>query len=101
MAVDTVSVIDKRELNSVTYYLVLRVSGWSDKTEILELYDTEPVFDHCAKSSREPVYGDSLELTQTVSHVYLDASSKALNIEYIPGEPGKSHNKNLKLELRK
>lgn len=29
------------------YYLVYRVAGWSDKTEILEHYDIKPVFDNC------------------------------------------------------
>jgi hypothetical protein len=100
MAVDTISIFDKKMLNSVTYYLVLRVSGWHDKSEILELYDAEPVFDHCAKSKIEPIYGDSLELTQTVSHVYLDVNSKSLKLEYIQGKPGRLHNNTLKLELK-
>lgn len=77
-----------------------RISGWSDKTEILELYDAEPIFDHCSKSNIEPVYGDSLEMSQTIIHVYLDTKKKQLDIVYKDGIPNKSHNANLKLELK-
>ena len=100
ITVDSVSIIDSVKTGSITYYLVYRISGWSDKTEILELYNIKPVFDHCSRSNVEPLYGDSLEMEETVSHVYLDANNKLLEIVYVKGEPDKLHNKNLKLELR-
>lgn len=100
ITVDSVSIIDSMQSGSITYYLVYRIAGWSDKTEILELYNVKPVFDHCSKSDIEPLYGDSLEMSQTISHVYLNTNDKVLDIVYITGEPDKSHNANLKLELK-
>lgn len=100
ITVDSVSIIDSMKLEGTTYYLVHRVSGWSDKTEIFELYNIEPIFDHCAESEMEPVFGDSLEMTKTISHVFLNANNKSLDIVYKDGKPDKTHNTNLKLELR-
>jgi hypothetical protein len=49
--VDSVSIVDSKEVGGITYYLVHRIFGWSDKTEILELYDSKPEFDHCSNSN--------------------------------------------------
>jgi len=100
ITVDSVSIIDTLETGGTTYYLVHRISGWSDKTEILELYNDKPVFDNCSRSTIEPLYGDSLEMTQTISHVYLNLNNKLFELVYIKGEPDKLHNANLKLELK-
>lgn len=100
ITVDSVSIIDSMELEGTTYYLVHRISGWSDKTEILELYDSKPLFDHCSKSNVDPIYGDSLEMSQTISHVFLNKKENRLDIVYSEGSPDKSHNANLKLEIR-
>jgi hypothetical protein len=50
ITVDSVTIIDSMKVDDTTYYLVHRISGWRDKTEILELYSSKPVFDKCAKS---------------------------------------------------
>ena len=100
MVIDTISIIDKQNFGNETYYMVLRIAGWSDKTEVIEVYNAKPVFNHCAKSNIKPILGDSLEMEQTVSHVYVDVQNNSLSIEYVPGKPNISHNKNLKLELR-
>lgn len=100
ITVDSVSIIDSMELKGVTYFLVYRVSGWSDKTEILELYDSKPIFDHCAISKIEPVDGDSLEMSKTISNVYLNTKDKTIDIVYREGKPDKMHNSNLKLEIK-
>lgn len=100
LVVDTVSIIDQRKVDDVTYYLALRISGWHDKIEILELYAVKPDFDQCAKSNIDPIYGDSLELDKPVSHVYLDIKNKLLNIEYGMDKLANSNNNNLKIELK-
>ena len=46
------------------YYLVHKISGWSDKTETLELFDSKPDFDNCSKSDIEALYAVTIELTQ-------------------------------------
>ena len=100
ITVDSVSIIDSIQVSDKSYYLVYRVSGWNDKTEILELYDLKPEFDHCSKSNIEPLYGDSLELTQAVSHVYLNIKDKVLDIEYKEPSDEVIDNSDLKLELK-
>jgi len=99
MTVDTVNIIDEKVVGNNKYYLVLRISGWHDKSEIVELYNEKPSFDLCSISDVEPVYGDSLELDKTVTHLYLDVETKSLNIEYKDGEPTKAYNNNLKIEV--
>ncbi len=104
--VDTVSIIDQRKIGGVTYYLVLRISGWHDKIEVIELYDEHPSFDFCAKSTTKPVYSDSLDTEdfqgarQMVSHIYFDVKNKRVTIEYISGEPEKTYHEHLKIELK-
>jgi len=101
ITIDSVSIVDSMEIKSITYYLVYRISGWSDKTEILELYDAEPIFDHCANSNKDPIFGDSLSLSHKVKHVYLNAKERTLGIEYIDVQPSNSITSNFKLELKK
>ena len=100
ITVDSVAIIDSMKQGDVTYYLVHRIAGWSDKTEILELYNSKPTFDHCSRSNIEPVYGDSLEVEQTVSHVYLNIKDGVLALVYEDGAPDNAHNAGLKLELK-
>ena len=98
--VDSVSIIDSINTKDNTYYLVYRVAGWSDKTEILELYDKKPVFDNCSKSNIEAIFGDSLELSKTISHVYLNIEENSFEVDYEEGISNKNHNRSLKLEVR-
>jgi hypothetical protein len=100
MAVDSVKIIDQKVVGDTTYYLVLRISGWHDKSEIIEIYNTRPTFDRCARSDVEQIDGDSLELDSTVAHLYFDVKANSLYIEYKEGKPDKDHNRNLKLEIK-
>jgi hypothetical protein len=100
MAVDAVEIIDEKTVGGTTYYLVLRVSGWHDKSEIIEIYNTKPTFDRCARSDVEQIGGDSLELDKTVAHLYFNVKTNSLYIEYKDGKPDKDHNRNLKIEIK-
>ncbi|WP_426369456.1 hypothetical protein [Pseudocolwellia sp. HL-MZ7] len=100
ITVDSVSIIDSIVIKNKTYYLVYRVSGWSDKTEILELYDSKPIFDNCSNSKTAMVFGDSLESSKIVTHVYLNPSQNTLEITYIDGIPDGKSNSILKLQIR-
>lgn len=101
ITIDTVSIVDTKVVDGISYYLVHRVSGWSDKTEILELYVKKPTFDHCSKSNIDPVFGDSLPLTMKISHIYLDAINNSLKFEYDEGQVSGSNSRSFKLELKK
>ena len=81
-----------------SYYLVHRIAGWSDKTEILELYDKEPNFNLCSESDIKPIYGDSLEGSLYLAHVYLNIEEGKLNLIYSDIYADK--NRKFKLEFK-
>ena len=97
---DTARIIDQAKNQGKTYYLVLRVSGLNDKTEIVEVYDVLPSFDRCGKNKEAPIAGDSLETTQTVTRLSLNTKERSLDIEYKDGKPGPHDNESLKLEFK-
>ena len=98
--VDSVSIIDSLRIEDHTYYLVYRVAGWSDKTEILELYNTKPAFNICSKSNIEAIFFESLESTKKISHVHLNIEENSFEVDYEEGISSKDHNRSLKLEIR-
>ena len=100
ITIDSVSIVDSMEVEGINYYLVYRISGWSDKTEILELYDAEPIFDHCANSDTKPIFGDSLSLSHKVRHVYLNTKERTLDIKYMDAQTDNPVPPNFELELK-
>ena len=100
LTIDSVAIIDSMKQGDVIYYLVHRIAGWHDKTEILELYNSKPIFDYCSRCNIEPIYGNALEMEQTVSHVYLNIKDGVLELVYKNSAPDKAHNAGLKLELK-
>ncbi len=46
---DTVAIIDSLSINEQEYFLVYRISGWHDKVESFEVYNTKPVFNACGE----------------------------------------------------
>jgi len=84
LTTDSVSIVDALSTNNTDYHLVLRISGWHDKVEILELYDQLPTFDQCRGSTTPMLYGESLELSQTVKQIYLVPQQQRFEIDYAP-----------------
>lgn len=104
--VDTVSIIDSLSIDGKTYFLVHRISGFQEKIESFELFDSRPIFDRCSKSNIAEVFGASLENEdrnnndQHVTHVILNVTANVFDLKYEPGRiPELDHNKNLSLEL--
>jgi hypothetical protein len=93
---DEVTLLDERRINSERYYLVLRVTGWQDKVEFLELYDKQPEFGDCNRSKFAPIDAQDLALNnQYVSEVVL--KNRKLQIIYKSGKDKTHPAKNLKL----
>ena len=93
---DQVTLLDERKIKGDQYFLVLRITGWHDKVEFLELYDKKPEFDDCNQSKTEPIDAHDLALeNQFVSKVRV--KDKKLQITYKPGKRY-NHTKNLKLQ---
>ena len=98
--IDTVAIVDTATIEKTNYYLVLRISGWHEKTEIVELYDRRPEFDRCARSLIAPIVSDSLELDRAVAHLYFDRQARSLEINYNHGAAAAKSRSNLAIEFK-
>ena len=103
---DSVAIIDILPVNRQKYYLVYRVSGWHDKIESFELYNTQPIFNICGKSTIQPLFGESIDEKdinnndQHVAHIYFTPPDTFI-LDYEAGpQPYVGHNKSLTLELK-
>jgi len=106
MASDSVSVIDQLTVDGQDYFLIHRISGWHEKINSFELYNTQPTFNNCGESPLRPLFGasvdekDSNNNDQHVEHIYYEPQAK-FTLEYQPGlEPQTDHYRNLTLEQR-
>jgi len=80
--IDTVSIIDKKVHNDKVYYLVKRITGWQDKSVIIQLFDHEPKNDRCHRSLIPPIIEDSLLPRTPVKSFEIDLENKIFIIEY-------------------
>ena len=93
---DQATLLDERKIKGDQYFLVLKITGWHDKVQSLELYNIKPEFDVCGISKTEYIDEHSLQLeNQFVSKVRV--KDKKLQITYKPGKRY-NHTKNLKLQ---
>lgn len=98
--IDSVKIVDIKTVGNKTYYLVHRISGWHDKTEILQLFTTKPVFDRCNRNTTEPVFDDSIDSTMAISHIYLDVNMNNLEVLYKKDMKSDAENQKFKLEIK-
>lgn len=66
-------------------YLVRRISGWQDKTVIIQLFDKKPVLDSCNEDLVPPLFEDSIDTGRPL--LKLNADISAHTFELIYGEP--------------
>lgn len=97
--VDSVSIIDQSSLNDNSYYLVLRITGFQDKTEILQLFNQKPLFDSCNESQTKPLIEDSLE-DYAIKDFSVDLTLAKFLIEYDTQHEA-SNRQSLKLKIKK
>jgi len=81
--IDTVSIIDKKTHNDKVYYLAKRITGWQDKSVIIQLFDHEPKNDRCHRSLIPPIIEDSLLPRTPVKSFEIDLENKIFIIEYV------------------
>jgi predicted metal-binding protein len=82
---DSVSEMDRKVHEGTEYILVRRIVGWHDKSEVLELFDTEPKLDECQRNLIQPLIADSLDTTLSVKSMRVDLENKQFLIEYVDG----------------
>jgi len=91
ITVDSTSIVDTSVHNDKTWYLVLRISGWHDKTEIVQLFDKKPRLDHCNRDLVAPVIEDSIAHDLSIKSFRIDLKNKEFVIDYIeiPADTGR------------
>lgn len=97
LTIDQTSIIDQKEHNGTTYYLVERISGWHEKTIIIQLFDKKPEFDKCNENIITPVIDDSVSTDLEVKSFLIDLESKQYEIEY--GGDSETEMQTLKFKL--
>ena len=95
---DSVSLVKKIKMGEVDQYIYLRVSGLHEKESFYELYDKQPVFDACGKStlpSKADVHIDS----KSGAISKLVVNKEHLSIVYHKGQTQKVDYKDVPIEV--
>lgn len=99
VTLDSTYTLDTREHGDTTYHLVLRVAGWHDKTEVLQLFDQQPLFDQCNRNTINPIFDDSLDPNLAVEALLIDPVNDTYSIRYSDGKPGSFSAKDIRIEF--
>lgn len=99
ISVDSVTTIDTKSVGTVNYYLVLRISGIHDKTEILELFDQQPQYNNCNENIIPPIVADSIESDMEISSFMIDLKDRHFMIYYSDKPPQPSQTNQLKIRI--
>ena len=100
MSVDSVTTIDTKSVGAVNYYLVLRISGMHDKTEILELFDQQPQYNNCNENIIPPIVADSIASDMVINSFMIDLKEKYFDIDYSDKSPQPNQAKELKIQFK-
>jgi hypothetical protein len=64
------------------FFVYKRISGFSDKTRIIEIYNKKPTFDKCHMPESPPVFEDSIEIEGYIKSISFLRSENKINVEY-------------------
>jgi hypothetical protein len=64
------------------FFVYKRVSGFSDKTRIIEIYNKKPTFDKCHMPDSPPVFEDSIEIEGYIKSISYLRDENQINVEY-------------------
>lgn len=98
LVADSVSLVKKIKMGELDQYIYLRISGLHEKEGFYELYDKQPVFDACGKStlpSKADVHIDSTR--GAISKLVVN--KERLSIVYHKGQTQKVDYKDVSLEV--
>lgn len=99
ITLDSVYTLDTLEHGEAAYYLILRVAGWHDKTEVLQLFDRQPSFDQCNRNTISPVFDDSLDPNLAVDALLVDPVNDEYSIRYLDDKPEEFRAKDIRIEF--
>ena len=91
ITIDTVEVIDQKVHEGKRYYLVRSITGWQEKTVVIQLFDEEPKFDRCRQAIVPPLIEDSIDPERSAVVLMIDLDKREFDITYAEknrGGPG-------------
>ncbi|GAB2189677.1 hypothetical protein MAH1_12850 [Sessilibacter sp. MAH1] len=97
ITIDSVTVLLMQTHNGRDYYLLKRISGWHEKTEIIQLYDQKPELDRCNKDTIKPIFEDSIEIDKNLIVLKADLATEEFELIY---DNIKDDSENILLELK-
>ncbi len=97
LTVDTVKVLQTKELNGTKYFLVKRITGWHDKVIVVQLFDKQPELGPCNEDIVMPVFEDSIETDESSVTLRADIKNKEYKFVYAD-KPSLEHSITLEFE---
>jgi hypothetical protein len=72
----------KELYSSDRYSVYQRISGFQDKSRIIEVYQGQPRFDRCAMPITPPVFEDSIETEGNIQSITYLINDRSIQVEY-------------------
>lgn len=82
ITIDSVMTLLTQTYNEREYYLVKRISGWHEKTEIIQLFDKPPILNRCNEDTIPPIFEDSIELDKPLIKLSADIKNDSFELIY-------------------
>lgn len=96
---DSVSLVKKIKMGEIDQYIYLRISGLHEKESFYELYDKQPVFDACGKSTLPSKAHVHIDSTRGEISKKLVIDKERLSIVYHNGKSQKVDYKDVPIEV--
>ncbi|GAA6168980.1 hypothetical protein NBRC116591_27910 [Sessilibacter corallicola] len=58
------------------------ISGWHEKTEIIQLFDQLPILNECNEDTIPPIFGDSIEIDKSLIQLSADIKNNIFELIY-------------------
>ncbi|MBL4827435.1 MAG: hypothetical protein JKY66_06935 [Spongiibacteraceae bacterium] len=98
LTLDVVTTMETREYAGKLYTLVQRLTGWHEKTVVIQLFDKEPQLDACRRDLVKPVIEDSIESELPVVGFVINLKEGVFEIDY--GKPGETESSGIQLHFK-
>lgn len=97
ITIDSVTVLLVQTHNGRDYYLVKRISGWHEKTEIIQLFNQKPELDRCNEDTIKPIFEDSIETDKNLIALKADLTAEEFQLIY---DNVQDYSENILLDLK-
>ncbi len=88
ITIDSVKTLLTQTYNEHEYYLVKRISGWHEITEIIQLFDQPPILNRCNEDTIPPIFEDSIELDKPLIKLRAYIKNNSFELIYADSDDG-------------